>query len=230
MTKRILSILLLVSLMISSVALAETVEFTFAGNLRFGMSYDEALLVSGFNAYEESKGSIHWNRKELMGIQNQKYIGSIDDYEISGLTFHAGAQFDSANKLFRVQYTIGGVLANEYKADDFNKLETILTNTYGPESYTCTSPIPAYLDDLYSGSTIVYAMTAQDIPLNYSIRAVPYAGGTVVIENVIYQTLTTFNNALTGKYSHNNQQFHHLLIYTYYDVDLTPTDADSLRF
>ena len=125
--KKIVSLVLLVAMMMTSmVAIAES-DITLPAGLEFGMSIDKAVAISGF---EKSEGSYWWGAQiEEMGFSEKAYISGTAT--IGGYEAQVHCFFDDEG-LKQVEYKITVNPDDETTAKaECDKIQASLSSKYG---------------------------------------------------------------------------------------------------
>ncbi len=224
--KRLIGTLLCLVLFITmGTAVAEkgTKDVTLIAGLQFGMTFEEAQKVSGYDAKEMK--SYHIADYAEFGIVNSHYLqgkGTIGGYSATVKVF-----FDADNKLVQVFYGIGAesfdglpesvedsdVLKSEYAAVEEN-----LQNIYGDTTDRKYPVTTRHGFHQMNASILVFNYSDYD----YSARMIPQSdGNSVLIEHV-----------RSLRFHYNGQTIGHVMSYTFYDGDYSqaPSGNDSVGF
>ncbi len=136
--KRLLSVVLLFSfLIVVFTALADSVnDFTFIGNMRFGMSIREvetALKKSNirysYYDYSNTPNKGYASRAKSYGIENPKMF-SFGDVRVAGYTADGYFLFDADDKLSDIEYIFYFETGRKEQDKVFEAIENILISRY----------------------------------------------------------------------------------------------------
>ncbi len=223
--KKIIAAFLLVVLLLTFTSAFSESEITLPAGLRFGMTYDEALSVSGFReGYEYD-----WQQSMLKarGFNSTRYLFS-RDVSIGGNKAEEFDVFFQDSVLVQVEYvlmdkkiplTTKGFIPE--LTESFEKIDTILESKYGPalKDEECKS-------HRFRAGTLRYEWYADGTRQRFGLDS-PYrktrllnlqSGGCVFIDNYAGDYLVGLTNDLTS----NDAFAMHTVTYTYYDFQ--PTD------
>lgn len=220
--KKIVSLVLLVAMMMTSmVAIAES-DITLPAGLEFGMSIDKAVAISGF---EKSEGSYWWGAQiEQMGFSEKAYISgtaTIGGYEAQVCCF-----FDDTG-LKQIEYEIKANPDDETTAKaECDNIQASLAGKYGDpveqdKAQHQYSPvgIVSFEDGFYDYQRIGFDKNATWI---VSMED----GGSIYIDQYhINEFLSVKNSSMVFSYPI-------YITYTYYDfqIDTTTETNTSVDF
>lgn len=222
MMKRIISVVLFVTLLMISVGAIAENEITLPAGLKFGMSMDEAVATSGF---VKSEGG-HWFGAQIdkMGFSNKAYISG--KATIGGYEAEVRCYFDDAG-LKQIEYKIESDLADESKAKtECDTIQASLADKYGnpverdkAQHQYSPAGLVTYKDNSYD-----YQRIGFDDNATWVISTED--GGSVYIDQYYIFEFLEMKNV---SFSINYPLF---LTYTYYDfqVDATSEINTSVGF
>jgi len=223
--KKIFSVLILF-LLIFSLGIAgaeqETKDVILVGGLEYGMSYEDAQKVSGYDVEELPYYEV--NAFEKFGLTNPRYLsgkGNIGGYEA-----RVSVYFDSDDKLIQVQYQLGieefnylpdNIEESDVLRSDYLAVEEILQQTYG-DSIEQEFPImlPHGYYKMYT-SLLLFG----NVDYDYSARMILQStGNSILIEHERHLC-----------FYQDGHFVNHIIAYTYYDGDYTqPAGNNSVDF
>lgn len=220
--KKIVSLVLLVAMMMTSmVAIAES-DITLPAGLEFGMSIDKAVAISGF---EKSEGSYWWGAQiEEMGFSEKAYISGTAT--IGGYEAQVHCFFDDEG-LKQVEYKITVNPDDETTAKaECDKIKASLSSKYGEpverdkaQHQYSPAGIVSYKDNFYDYQRIGFDKNATWI---VSMED----GGSIYIDQYHINEFLEMKNGSMGF------SYPLYITYTYYDfqIDTTTETNTSVDF
>lgn len=207
MKKLICLVLALMTLLcIVPCAMAEDFDFTFVGNVKFGMTFDEvtqALQDLGINCEAAMANNATASLMASLGVTGNKYIYlrkqdnvTVAGYAVSGYYF-----FDTNDQLAHVIYYI----KSNPVSSSYTPIENLLIRQYGETEYSSATGkqlgLPVSLRPAtYSNDNITTKFAIN----KYTERLVPYIGeGNVLIEHFHYDETIYSSGSVLLTYDSN---------------------------
>lgn len=240
--KKIIGILAIIMLIMTSVTVHAEDEIQLIAGLKFGMDKDRAVSIS---KYELCVEPVAWQvsfLKNIMGLSNTDYVAGFG--EIGGYESTVVGTFDEFGQLKQVIYFANNesnkqhnnphtgwfyedntrLLAETY-GTYYEQSEAALSQRYGKgngkdDAIDFSVRLTTYSDNI----TFYNSTSHQYIAHKYSQRVVNQPDNTtVVIEHAVVERILTSGEV--------DSQFAHMVIYTYYDFPVGQEEhSNSIGF